>query len=64
VWFVFIGLALGLTVLVFSKTWRQIIGIPYFVILYFIGCIAILPLDKFLDERFRKLEKLRDEKAA
>ena len=61
-WVVFLALAFLVTVLVFPKTWqRTVAGIPYFVLLYFVGCIVIIPLDKCFDERFRKLEKPKKE---
>ncbi len=60
-WIVFYGLALALTVLVFPKTWREILGIPYFAVIFLIGCMVVLPFDKLLDGKFRRLEKLKDE---
>jgi len=50
--------------LVTSMTWDQIFSIPSLVVLYLVGCIVLLPLDRFYDDRFRKLEKLRDDTTA
>ena|ERR1700722_20483910 len=53
-WVALTSLAIGLGLFVFPK-WRQAIGF-----IYIVGCIALIPLDKFLDEKFRRLEKLGD----
>jgi hypothetical protein len=64
VWIVFFALALVVTFLIFPKTWEQVFDGPYFVFLYFVGCLVTLPCDKLFDERFRKLEKQKDETGA
>src|SRR5688572_19043673 len=63
-WIVFFVLAVVVTLLVFPMTWQQLVGIPYFVVLYLVGCIVIIPLDRIFDEWFRKLEKPKDETIA
>jgi len=57
--------AFALTLLVLPRTWRQIVGAPaYFALLYIAGCVVIIPLDRLFDERFRRLEKLKDKTIA
>lgn len=63
-WIAFLVLAFVVTILVFPKTWQRIVGIPYFVILYFVGVIVLTPFDKFFEEKFRRLEKPKDESIA
>ncbi|SRR5258706_8874947 len=63
-WIVFLAVAFVVTLLIFPKTWQRMVGIPYYVSLYFVGCIVIIPLDRFFDERFRKLERPKDETIA
>lgn len=60
-WIFFFALALVVALLIFPKTWQHLVSIPYFAILYFVGCMVLLPFDRWIDERFRKLEKSKDE---
>ena len=63
-WILILALAFLFTVLIFPKTWRRVIGIPFAALVYIIGCVVLIPFDKFFDARFRKLKKLKDEKIA
>jgi hypothetical protein len=57
-WLVFVSFAFLLAGRLFSPEKREAMGVYYFILIYVIGCALIMPLDRWYDERFRKLEKL------
>jgi glycerol uptake facilitator-like aquaporin len=57
VWLVFFGIAFGLTV-VLLKGERKPHALAMVAAIYGAGCLMVAILDKFCDERFRKLEKI------
>jgi hypothetical protein len=61
-WLVYFALAFAVMALIFPNTSQRLFDIPHFVILYFVGCIILIPFDRFFDERFRKLEKPKDQR--
>jgi hypothetical protein len=61
-WIVFLIVAFGVTLVAFPKTWERMLSVPaYLMALYVIGCLVIIPLDRFVDEHYRRLEKLKKE---
>jgi membrane protein YdbS with pleckstrin-like domain len=60
-WIAFVAIVFVVTVFVLPQTWHRMVGPEYFVILYLAGCVVLIPLDRYFDERFRKLEKSKDE---
>jgi hypothetical protein len=56
-WVVFFGIAFGSTIMLL-KGERKPHAIAMVIAIYGAGCLAIAILDKFCDERFRKLEKV------
>jgi hypothetical protein len=61
-WIVFLVIALAVTILAFPQTWARMLSLPaYVLLLYVAGCLVIIPLDRFIDERYRRLEKLKVE---
>ena len=56
-WVVFFGIAFGLTVSLL-KNGRTPRAIAIVAATYGAGCLAVAMLDKFYDERYRKLEKI------
>jgi hypothetical protein len=56
-WLLFFGIAFGLT-LVYMRGRRAKGSVAMLAAVYGAGCLAIAMIDKYYDERFRKLEKL------
>ena len=57
VWVAYVTASLFLTQSFTPTERRHPLGAPYFLAIYLIGCVIIVPLDRWYDERFRKLEK-------
>ena len=56
-WVVLFALIFVVTALLLPRGAR-VLGLYYFLGLYLIGLVFLIPLDRFYDEKFRKLEKL------
>src|SRR5262249_37068162 len=57
-WIFFVNFAFLVISTLVAPDRRQAMGAFYFVTVYIIGCIVMIPLDRWYDERFRKLEKI------
>jgi hypothetical protein len=55
-WLIIYGIAIALRVAVFHVYERP--SLLWLGAVFIVGCIACLPLDRFYDERLRKLRKL------
>ena len=60
-WIIYDGIALALTVVAFPDRWQRILTIPYFIAVFVVGCIVLVPFDRVYEGRYRKLEKMRDD---
>jgi hypothetical protein len=58
-WMVFVSFAFLVATSLISSHERKTLGPAYIISVYILGCIVIMPLDRWYDEKFRKLEKLR-----
>jgi hypothetical protein len=58
IWMLFFGIAFALTLSLIRGNGRTPRAIPLVALIYGSGCLLIAMLDKFYDERFRKLEKM------
>jgi hypothetical protein len=56
-WLIVYGVAIGFRADVFHAYDRP--SLLWFAAVFLAGCLAVVPLDRFYDERFRKLRKLR-----
>jgi hypothetical protein len=63
-WLVVLGLAFAPAVLMVPEDWRRVFGIRYLLLVLAGGCLVLIPLDRFFEEKFRRLEKLPERKAA
>ena len=61
-WVALFALIFGLTALLLPRG-AQVLGLYYFLGLYLIGLVFLIPLNRFYDEKFRKLEKVDDTEA-
>ncbi len=59
-WVCFVTLAFFLTQSFTLTEARRPVGVRYYLAIYLIGCAVLVPLDRWYDERFRKLERLRN----
>ncbi len=56
-WLIVYGVAIGFRAAVFHAYERP--SLLWFAAVFLVGNLAVLPFDRFYDERFRKLRKLR-----
>ena len=61
-WLVVAALAILLRMFVFHIPQGSSRGLGYWVGVFLVGVLAIVPVDRFLEERFRRLCRLSDEK--
>ena len=56
-WLVFAAAAVAILIFFLHKPWREVLTWRRAVAVLILGCVVMLPVDKFYDERFRRLEK-------
>jgi len=60
---ILLAITVGLAIFAFQLTWQRILDQSHFrLVIYLVAAVPLLLFDRFLDERFRKLEKMADEK--